>query len=112
MDDTSELFVIGYIDVWHRVDQARAEAILNEQYEDYLPWDAEWHILPRMSERCKTKAISLKPIYSRLKFDSSASQRLELVNGHPNAQQLQTMRKLTPEGAAVLQELWHEAPRS
>ncbi|MGE3495020.1 MAG: hypothetical protein AB7N73_10010 [Gemmatimonadales bacterium] len=110
--DTPELFVIGYIDVWHRVDEETAQRLLDDQYDDYLPWEADWHILPRASEVCATQAVSLVPIYTRLKFDSSANSRLKLINGHPNAQQLQTMRKLTPDGAAVLQGHWAKSTGS
>ena len=105
-EGTEELFLVGYIDVGFRLTEGQAQAEMDLRLPGYLIWGADWHVLPTKGAECRTKKVSMVPVYRTMTFDSKSSQRLFLDGEHPNAQQLQTMRRLTPRGVAVLKELW------
>jgi hypothetical protein len=108
VDKTRELFLIGFIDVHEKLDAAHAQAAMTARVPGYIIWDAPWHVLAAVGKECQTRSVSLSPVYRKIFFDSTASQRLILEDGHPPAQQLQTMRRLRPESARLLEAMWHD----
>lgn len=111
--DSAELFVIGYLDVHEKLSQASAQAEMSRRARGYRVWDAPWHVLAEQGAECITRQVSLRPLYASLRFDSKDSPRLSLdESGHPNAQQLQTIRRLTSASADSLWKLWSSSIRS
>lgn len=101
-----ELFVIGYLDVARKLVQKAAQAEMERRYPGYIVWDARWHVLAAEGKELPTKAVSLTTLYPSLRFDSKLSPKLTISNGHPNAQQLQAIRRLTPKSGEAMLSLW------
>lgn len=57
-----------------------------------------------MSAPCRNMAID--DLAADLRFESASSPRLQVLSGKVNPQQLQTIRQLTPESAALLERRW------
>jgi hypothetical protein len=103
---THELFVVGYLDVALKMDEEAAQERMDQIRPGFNVWPADWHVFAKPGNECHTREVSMVPVYGRLSFDSPKNRRLALTAGHPNAQQLQTMRLLTADGAARMLELW------
>ena len=99
---SGELRLIGRILVDAVVDQAEAERRLGRA--DL--WEATHHalVVPGTAEPIRDDSIA--DLAGQLTFESAKSSRLTVVRGRVNPQQLQAIRRLTPEGAALLQERW------
>lgn len=70
-------------------------------------WDANRFVIAKLGDEAPYSAIDISGIASRLEFDSAVSRRL-IINddGRIPAQQLQTIRRLTPESAHLLEGTW------
>ncbi len=101
-----ELFTIGYIDVASKLGAKSAQVEMRRRLPGYKIWAASTHILSRHGSEIKAKSLSLASLYQQLEFDSRGRKVLKLTKGHPNAQQLQTMRQLTPASAKLLRDHW------
>lgn len=102
-----ELFTIGYIDVASKVGKRAAQAEMSRRRPGYRVWDATWHILAAEGKETRSARVSLAPLYREFRFNSKTSTKLTLSNGHPNSQQLQTMRELTTDSAKRLRAHWN-----
>lgn len=98
--EDGELLTIGYIDAGPVLSMEEAR-----QRVDYEPWEAAYHVIVDRGERARR--VSLAAIARDLRFDSATSPRLTpSARGAVNAQQLQRIRRLTPESAALLERVW------
>jgi len=69
-------------------------------------WDADHHIFAAEDEQAPLQEISLSDIVRDLRFISKKDRLIVADDGTINPQQLQTMRQLTEESAALLQNVW------
>lgn len=96
-----DLTTIGYLKVTVvlSADQARTE------FGDTIRYFADHFV---EADLCRTRSVSLRPLYQELRFESATSQRLTLgPDGQPSPQQLQTYRRLTLASANLMQRLWN-----
>jgi hypothetical protein len=79
-------------------------------------WVAEFHIVAQHGTEENLQEVNIEDIAALLRFQSPSADCLTVTNGRVNAQQLQSLRKLTPESAALLQLRWSKkttaGPRS
>lgn len=68
-----------------------------------LKWAADFHACARTGKEVLTKAVSLEPVISKLRFVSKRDQ-LDMQKHFGN--QLQSIRELTPESSQILVDLW------
>jgi HNH endonuclease len=73
----------------------------------YIWPDAHLHALAAPGVDESAEMTNITHLASSLRFQSERD-RLTLDNGRVNAQQLQSLRLLTPESAGVLEEVWRE----
>jgi hypothetical protein len=92
-----QLVLLGRMVVGDKVDQNRAAKKLKTS--DL--WEADWHILPKEGTAAPITEIDLSDIAAELEFQGERK-RLTVNRGRVNAQQLQSMRRLTPAAAALL----------
>jgi hypothetical protein len=96
-----ELVVVGRIHVGELI--TRVEAI--RRFKNV--WNAPYHIVAEPGTEGDLREVSLMHIAADLRFQSSSNRdRLNLKNGYVKAQQLQSMRKLTPTSATLLEAAW------
>lgn len=97
------LVLLGPITVWQRTDQATAARILGT---DDL-WDAPFHILALPGRATIVREVDLSDLAPALRFDSDRD-RLDVSDPSRIGSQLQSMRRLTPDAAALLRQRWGE----
>jgi hypothetical protein len=108
LNGAPELLTVGYIDVASILSAKSAQAEMARRVPGYTIWTASKHILASKDSECRTKRLSLAPLYGHLEFESRGTKTLELTDGHPKPQQLQTMRRLTSVASVVLRSHWRE----
>lgn len=96
-----ELFLLGRLVVEECVNQEEADSRF-----EYDVWQAKYHVIAKSGTEESLQEISLLHVAQDLRFVSKGNDHLDLVDGRVNAQQLQTMRELTPESARMLEEKW------
>ena len=94
-----KLVTVGSIKVDAVVGQREAERRL-----PYKPWRANYHVLAQRGEETRAREVSLAPVVKKLRFKSEQHQRLNPAK--PLGPQLQTMRQLDADSAALLRRLW------
>lgn len=99
------LSLLGRIVVGMVTDYEGAKRILHG--EDI--WQAPWHIIAQAGTERLLREVDLTSIAGQLCFQSETAPRLDVVDGHVDAKQLQAMRVLTPETAHLL-EVYETAP--
>ncbi len=99
---TGDLVTIGRIYVGEVI--SRGEAVRRFGEKDV--WDAENHIVAELGTEEKFRELSLMDIAAQLRFHGKKD-RLEISDSHVTAQQLQTLRKLTPDSVALLASKWN-----
>lgn len=97
---SGELFLLGKLIIGTLTDAAGAQAILGTT--DL--WEADHHVIAEAGTAVIPREVSLTAVASRIRFESATSSHLTVADGRVNAQELQTMRVLTPESATLLQE--------
>ena len=99
---SGRLRLVTRIVVGHITDQKGAAKLLGVRPKDL--WDAEYHILAVVGTACEIAERDIHHLAPQLRFEStSGNDRLIFgENGEANAQQLQTMRKLSQVSAALL----------
>lgn len=97
-----QLVTIGYLDVREQP-VSRAEARRRLGYE---PWKAKYHLFAPAARAQRPRRVALQHIAGQLRFESPLIDRLAVKNGRVNAQQLQTMRRLTRDSARRVQSAW------
>ena len=96
-----ELRLLGRIHVGQVTDGAQAAKALGTR--DL--WEADFHILAEPGSAHTIQDIPIAPLAPHLRFLSrTGNDRLVVSNGNVNPQQLQTMRVLSPDSAALLEE--------
>ena len=95
---SGSLVLVGRITVAKVTDRDTARRELG-----YEPWPTARHALaPRETDE-PIRELPLGEVAGEMRFRSAAgNDRLEINAGYVNAQQLQTMRELTPECASLL----------
>jgi hypothetical protein len=96
-----ELVLLGRVIVEKCTDQESAERHL-----DYDPFEADYHAIAKPGTEQPLREVDLTDVADDLRFVSKVNERLDLVQGRVNAQQLQSVRRLTPESARMLKEKW------
>ncbi|MCE5193726.1 HNH endonuclease [bacterium] len=66
-------------------------------------WQADWHIIAQPGTARLLREVDVATIAGRLRFESEEAPRLDVVDGHVDARQLQAMRLLTLETAQLLE---------
>lgn len=99
--EDGELITMGFVDATQPVSMAEARRRLT-----YEPWDADYHIIVPKGRAQRARIVRLHHLVEQIRFDSTASDRLHLRNGRVNGQQMQTMRRLTPDSALLVAEAW------
>lgn len=70
-------------------------------------WDAKQFVIAKLGDEAPYSAIDISDIASRIEFESKVSRRLTITDdGRIPAQQLQTIRRLTPAPADLLEGKW------
>lgn len=75
--------------------------------KDLWPEGAEHFVSPLEAE--PMRVLALADIQDKLRFVSRTRDRLKIVDGKVGAQQLQTIRLLTPEIAELLRSVWEKS---
>lgn len=99
------LRLLGRIVVGTVTDYEGAKKILHS--EDI--WQAPWHIIAEPGTERLLHEVDLTSIAGKLRFVSEAAPRLDVVDGHVDGKQLESMRLLTPQTAELL-ETYPNAP--
>lgn len=97
------LVTIGPIVVGRQLDAKGASKALGRRI-----WLADHHIIARKDARINPTEVSLQALVTGLVFHSTTAPNLKVVRGIVNAQQLQTIRKLTPDSARLLTSHWED----
>ena len=92
------LVLASKIDVGTIISQREAN-----KYFGQAVYKSRYHVLPPKGGSHPAREINLSSVLGKLRFDSPKP-KLDLKK--PLAQQVQAMRKLTPESASLLEELW------
>jgi hypothetical protein len=83
--------------------QRQAARRLGERPDDL--YEAKYHILSDEADMEPVREVELADIAASLRFESTRD-RLDVSGGRIKAQQLQRMRRLTPESTALLRARW------
>jgi hypothetical protein len=97
------LTLIGRLVVGVVTDQSTAAKLLGTN--DL--WTAPYHVIAAPGTSEPMREVDLTDLASELRF-ASTRDRLTVIDGRVNANQLQAMRELTPESAALLESRWRE----
>jgi hypothetical protein len=95
-----KLVLLGRLVVEDCIDQKSAE----ERF-DYEVWEAKYHAIAKPGTVESLQKVDLMDLAQDLRFVSKKN-RLRVTDGRVMAQQLQSMRELTPESARMLEEKW------
>lgn len=95
------LFLLGRLLVGECTDHEGARQCL-----DYEPYEADYHVIARPGTEEPLRQVNLMAVARELRFVSRVNDRLDLADGLVDAQQLQTMRRLTPDSAELLEQRW------
>jgi hypothetical protein len=99
------LVTLGWVPVLEpAVGRAEARRRLGRE-----PYDAPFHLFVPDADARPPRECDLHSLAGILRFESRASDRLILADGKVNGQQMQTMRRLTPESAALVEARWRDA---
>jgi hypothetical protein len=99
---SGELILLGGITVGHVEDFEGAVAVLGSR--DL--WEAGTHVIAVKGTDQPIQRLPITRLANRLRFESKGkADRLTIEGGRVNPQQLQTMRVLTPDSAAMLREI-------
>ncbi len=94
-----ELVLLGRLRVGVRTDQEGAQRRLGT--DDV--WEARYHVIAESGSERPLRELDLMGVAADLRFVSKTADRLDVKGGRVNAQQLQTVRELTPGSATVLE---------
>jgi hypothetical protein len=97
------LTLIGRLVVGVVTDQATASKLLGT---DDL-WDAPYHVVAAEGTAEPMREVDLTDLATQLRF-VSAHDRLTVIDGRVNANQLQAMRQLTADSARLMESRWRE----
>lgn len=86
-------------------DEGEARRRIGHYVEGYPPRPDSYHAFAREGAEELYAEIAIDDLASELRF-LSKHDRLALEDGHVQPQQLQAMRRLTPESAALLRARW------
>lgn len=96
-----ELVLLGMVLVGECTDLEGARRKL-----DYDVYPANYHVIARPGTEDSLREVDLMDVAGDLRFVSKKNDRLDLVDGQVNAQQLQSIRELTEQSAKILGEKW------
>ncbi len=94
------LRTIGFLRVGRILSRRDAERELG--YEVY---PAKWHALAKPGTAVIAREIDIQRLATRLSFEGR-TERLKLIKGGTNGQQLQRLRRLTPGSARMMEDAW------
>ena len=101
VDTSGDLILLGRIRVDEVADYYSARQRLGEDI-----WESKYHVIAKSGTEEPLREVDLMDVAEDLRFVSKVNDRLDVRFGRVNAQQLQTMRELTPGSAAMLEEKW------
>lgn len=102
-----ELVLLGRVRVGACTDQEGAERRLGTADV----WEARYHVMAEPGSEQPLREVDLMGVAEDLRFVSKTADRLDVEGGRVNAQQLQTVRELTPGSATVLEKIWSASGR-
>lgn len=104
--ETGEMVLCGRL-VVHYVtsDVAEARRRIGHYTAEPFLWPAKWHAFAREGAEEPYAEVNVHDLAPRLRF-ASEHDRLALEDGRVNPEQLQAIRRLAPDSAALLAECW------
>lgn len=99
------LFLIGRLLIEFVVDDAEVALELVEPKDEIWP-DAEWYVISNRYSADPLREIDVTPLAGGLTFESDNYQ-LDLSSG-VDANHLRALRRLTPEAAHLLEQVWYD----
>jgi len=99
------LFLIGRLLTEFVVDDSEVALALVEPEDEIWP-DAEWYVISNRYSAESLREIDVTPLAGGLTFDSGSYQ-LDLSGG-VDVGQLRALRRLTPETAQLLEQVWYD----
>lgn len=99
---SGELILLGRLRVAECTDQEGA----TERLGTNDVWEASHHVIAEPGTQEPLREVDLMDIAGELRFESKVNDRLDLADRLVNAQQLQTMRRLTSDSAMILEKKW------
>jgi hypothetical protein len=108
---THRFLLVGRLEVGAVVGQREANRLLKTRYGDeYDVYEASYHLLAIDGSEEPAREIPLDPVARRLRFVSPAPKdRLAIDDEKVDAQQVRSLRELTPETIDLFEGLWREA---
>ena len=98
-----ELVLVGRLRVGECTDYEGAKRILDT--DDVI--EKNYQVIAEAGTAERVREVDLMDLAGELRFVSKAGKdRLQVTDGRVKAQQLQTMRELTEDSAAMLEERW------
>jgi hypothetical protein len=98
-----DFVLLGRLEVGECTDEEGAKELLDT--DDI--WPAKYHVLSKPGYEEPLREVSLMDVAEDLRFLSKTGKdRLKVTDGRVNAQQLQRIRRLTPESARMLEKKW------
>ena len=100
------LYLLGRLKVEFVVDDtAIAQELVDPQPEEWE--DADWYAISNKYAIEPMREINITHIADKLRFNSRASEMLDVVEGQVDANQLTTLRQLTVHSAQMLDDVWY-----
>jgi hypothetical protein len=97
---TGDLILLGRIKVSELLERSAARA----RYDSENLWDANWYILAEKGTTMPVSEIDISGVAIRLRFRSNLDRLSVSPDGAVKPQQLQTIRALTSDSSAILEE--------
>lgn len=100
------LYLLGRLKVEFVVDDtAIAQELVDPQPEQWE--DADWYAISNKYAVEPMREINITHIADKLRFNSRASEMLDIVEGRVDANQLTTLRQLSITSAQLLDDVWY-----
>jgi predicted HNH restriction endonuclease len=100
------LYLLGRLKVEFVVDDtAIAQELVDPQPEQWE--DADWYAISNKYAVEPMREINITHIADKLRFNSRASEMLDIVEGRVDANQLTTLRQLSITSAQMLDDVWY-----
>lgn len=100
------LYLLGRLKVEFIVD----DTSIAQELVDPLPdtWnDSDWYAISNKYAIETMREIDITQLADKLRFNSRASEMLDMLNGRVDAQQLTTLRQLVVQSAQMMDDIWY-----
>lgn len=101
-----ELYLLGRLKVEFVVDDTEiAQSLVDPQPEEWH--EADWYAISNKYAVEPMRELRITHLAESLRFQSRASEMLDVVGGRVEANQLTTLRQLMPQSAQLLDDVWY-----